>query len=379
MERRIKRGQSRFVERVTLVRELMYKIGVDGVHLRKRRSFAWLTGGSRNHIVQTTELGVADLVIFPERIYCVTTRMEAERIRDEELNERAQEGSWEWMIPEWYEGVDQAIVRLCEGKRMGYDLEYLAALPNGVSLGTELAQLSYRLDDDEQKRYRSLAYACANAVESTCREIRSGMTEWEIQAMLAAKVLSQGITPQVLLVATDERIFKYRHPLPTAKPFHRYCMLVLCGERWGLVANVTRLVHLGPLPDQLAVTKEIVANIDLQMNLATRPGTPVQQVLQTGIASYQRYGFADDWRYLHQGGPTGYAAREFLVVPHGEGIVFAHQAFAWNPSIRGVKSEDTILVGEQTNEFLTHTGEWTYMALEHEGQPYLRPDILIRS
>jgi hypothetical protein len=33
-------------------------------------------------------------------------------------------------------------------------------------------------------------------------------------------------------------------------------------------------------------------------------------------------------------------------------------AFAWNPTIQGAKSEDTVLVTENGFEVLTATGEW---------------------
>ena len=55
----------------------------------------------------------------------------------------------------------------------------------------------------------------------------------------------------VNLIATDERIFNFRHPLPTHKRLERYAMLVLCGRQRGLVCSITRLVHFGRLPDDL--------------------------------------------------------------------------------------------------------------------------------
>ncbi|WML48301.1 hypothetical protein RCG23_24165 [Neobacillus sp. PS3-34] len=94
---------------------------------------------------------------------------------------------------------------------------------------------------------------------------------------------------------------------------------------------------------------------------------------------YREVGYCEDWRFLHQGGPTGYATREFLATSASEEKVNLHQAFAWNPTIKGIKSEDTILVGEEENEFLTHTGEWVYLELEKDGRKYLRRNVLIKS
>lgn len=360
--------------RVERIRLILREKGLDAILLRKRRHFTWVTGGSYSHIVQTIDSGVADLVIFPDKVVCIATKMESARIAEEEL----QHLDCEWISPEWYEGHEAALRALCQGKKVGTDGSPEAAIPDATDVSLELNQLAYTLVPEEIERYRWLAQTAARALESTCREITPGMTEYEIQALLASKVLPHGIQPHVILVATDERIFRYRHPIPTAKPLHNYAMIVICAEKWGLIANCTRFVHFGPLSAELTANKTKLASIDLTMNLTTRPGTAIQDVFDKGIQAYAQAGFPDDWRYLHQGGPTGYATREFLATPTVQGTVQLHQAFAWNPAIRGIKSEDTILVGETENEFLTHTGDWNYIEVEHEGKTYLRPDILVR-
>lgn len=362
-------------KRVSRLRQWATQNELDGVLLRKRRSFAWLTMGRSNHIVWTTEEGVADLLIFPDRVVCVTTRMESGRIAEEEL---AGLG-FEMITPEWTEGLLPTLRRLCAGKKIGTDVWPDAiGIENGVYVGDGLFQLTYVLEKEEIRRYTWLCRQAATAVEETCREIRPGMSEWEIQSRLAEKILTHGILPQVILVATDERVFRYRHPIPTSKPLRQYAMLVLCAEKWGLVANVTRLVHFGPLPKELSEKRLKLAEIDLTMNLATRPGIPIRDVVRLGIEAYHQVGHPDDWRFLHQGGPTGYASREFLATPDSEGVVQLHQAFAWNPSLPGIKSEDTIWVDEETNHFLTHTGNWPYIIMERDGRVYQRPDILVQ-
>jgi Xaa-Pro aminopeptidase len=296
--------------------------------------------------------------------------MEAARIRDEELRGMG----YEFVTPEWYEGQDHAIQKLCEGKKVATDTPVVGL----IYMEEELRALRFVLTGEEIERYRWLSHKAALAVESTCHEIEPGWTEHEIAAHLAHKVMRYGIQPQVILVATDERIFRYRHPIPTDKKLNGYAMLVLCAEKWGLVSNVTRLVHFGPISPELEENKWKLAQIDVAMNAATRPGVPIHAVFEAGIEMYAQVGYPEDWRLLHQGGPTGYASREFLAVPGVEGVVQLHQAFAWNPAICGVKSEDTILVGEKENEFLTHTGQWVYIEVEKDGKTYLRPDILVR-
>jgi antitoxin VapB len=59
------------------------------------------------------------------------------------------------------------------------------------------------------------------------------MSEVQISGLIAAQALDQGITPIMLLVGVDERIYRYRHPIPTQKQLERYAMLAICGRRWG--------------------------------------------------------------------------------------------------------------------------------------------------
>ena len=52
------------------------------------------------------------------------------------------------------------------------------------------------------------------------------------------------------------------------------------------------------------------------------------------------------------------------------------QFFAWNPSISGVKSEDTIFVGENNNEVITIIKDWPTIDVSTNGIDFQRPAIL---
>ncbi|MFU8772374.1 MAG: aminopeptidase P family protein, partial [Anaerolineales bacterium] len=84
-----------------------------------------------------------------------------------------------------------------------------------------------------------------------------------------------------------------------------------------------------------------------------------------------------EWMHHHQGGPAGYEPREGLVTPGSKQQVFSGQAYAWNPTISGVKSEDTILVGEDRNQVLTAIPDWPAIRVTVGGIEIERPDILV--
>jgi antitoxin VapB len=48
-------------------------------------------------------------------------------------------------------------------------------------------------------------------------QVRPGQSEHEIAAILGVETQRRGMTPIVDLIATDQRIFDYRHPVPTDK------------------------------------------------------------------------------------------------------------------------------------------------------------------
>ncbi|TLS38409.1 M24 family metallopeptidase [Pseudalkalibacillus caeni] len=354
------------------VRDFLVNSNFDGILLRKRNNFSWLTDGSDNHIVQTVEEGVADFMIFKDTAYLITSKMEERRIVEEELKDLPFEV--EVVSNDWFVGTETLIDDVANGKKMATDSPYR----DWENVDQDLGLIRSVLNEREIKKYRELCQSAAKAVEQTCREITVGQTEHEIEALLASKVLSQGLNIQVLLVATDERIYKYRHPISTSKKLDKQAMIVLCAEKGGLVANVTRLVHFGEMSPELIGNKKKAAKIDAVMNCSTKPGKTAGEVIKAGIKQYETAGFPDDWKLLHQGGLTGFASREFLANAETPYVIKENQAYAWNPSLPGVKSEDTILVTDEGIDFMTHTNEWVYQEVEVDGKVMKRPDILQR-
>lgn len=357
---------------IAKVREFLKENKFDGMMLRKRKNFSWVTEGKVNHIVQATESGVCDLLVFEDKAYAITVKMEERRLVEEELADVPFQ--IEVISDDWYKGSDHLIERLAMGKKMVTDSPFLD-WPNIDDLLTPLRSV---LSDAEIIRYRSLCKDTATIVETVAKQIQPGQTEFEIAAMLYERTVASSSNVQVALVATDERIYKYRHPIPTKKQLERHAMLVLCAERGGLVANVTRFVHFGNIPEEMRSRQENLATIDVAMNTATRPGQRIGDVVKAGIRHYQAAGFPEDWKLLHQGGLTGYNSREYLATPDSQDLIEVNQVYTWNPALPGVKSEDTILVKEQDNEFLTHTGNWVYVDVHKEGKHYQRPGILER-
>jgi Xaa-Pro aminopeptidase len=329
---------------------------LDALVLRRPGNVAWYSGGGRTHIVAVQDVGVADVVVRRDGDEVVTAVNEAARIEAEELGAL---GATFRVLP-WPEDREGA---LPTGERLGSD----SPLPGAkdVSAAVEAARRS--LTAGEVDRYRELGRDAAQALTQACLALEPGWSEFQAAAQAAGGLVERGIDPVVLLVAGESRVPHHRHPLPTGEPVGGLAMLVACARRGGLIASLTRFVSFGALDAGLADAYERLLGVDAAFNLATQPGARVGDVFARGVAAYEQQGFgAGEWKLHHQGGPTGYEPRDYLADAGSDAVVEERQAFAWNPSVPSLKSEDTILAG---GEILTVDPAWPAVSVDGLARP----------
>ncbi len=353
------------------LREYMAEKKLDGILFSTREFFSWITGGSVDYIIETTEIGVVDLLITREGKYCIASKIERFRIMEEELAGL----DYEVLEFNWWESDNKSIVaEVMHGKRFGADTDF----PGGINVYEELKPLRYSLRPEEVERFRKSSFECAVALEETCRSIRVGMTEFEICGTLMKNAMDFGIEPAVALVASDERISKYRHPIPKGKKIEKYVLVVICGRREGLITSCSRFVHFGEPPAEIREKHSKIIRVDAEYITNTIPGRKVSDVFKFAMNKYKEIGYEDQWQFLHQGGPAGYSIRDYHGTPCVEGSVMPNQAFAWNPSVPGTKSEDTIIATENGPEIISATGKWPVVEVTAgNGIKVDRPDILV--
>jgi Xaa-Pro aminopeptidase len=360
---------SEFDRKHQVIMGLLDKHHLDALLLQRVSSFAWATCGAASYVNTASSTGASQLLITRKNRHVITNNIEATRLEQEE---KLKQQGWDFRVTPWYTSQN-AVASLTKNLKVGSD----TASPDMLDLSAEIARLRSNLTPDEAIRLRSLGHLCATAMDCTIRAVKPGQTEHEIAGILAKEADQRGVQAIVNLIATDDRIYSFRHPLPTLKKMERYAMLVLCGRRGGLVCSITRLIHFGPLPADLKRKEEAVATIDATMIGASQPGRPVGEIVKEAVAAYDRVGFPDEWQLHHQGGPAGYEPREYTATLKSEELVGVNQAFAWNPSITGTKSEDTILVGERGNDVITEIAGWPIIKVEVFGKTYRRPAILV--
>lgn len=348
---------------------LLEQRGAEAALLTRRDMFAWFTAGRSNHVGLATDIGSSSLLVTPEHKWLVCDNIEGPRVMDEEL---AGQG-YELAIFPWYAGsVAEQVGRRVKGKVISDT--GLAGTENAFD---DMAKLRWQLVPSEVERYQELGEMVSRAISATAHAVKPGMTELEMATMLSKRLLEQGVQPTVTLVAVDGRIDRYRHPLPTEARLERRGMLVVCGRKWGLIVSSTRMVHVGPISAELRRKHDAVTRVDEAFIAGSRPGRVVGEVFRAAQAVYQATGFADEWKLHHQGGPTGYNGRDYRANADTTHMVLENQAFAWNPSITGTKSEDTVIATAAGPVAVSWPYDYPSLTLTNCGQEIARADILI--
>jgi Xaa-Pro dipeptidase len=320
--------------RVETLREIVARRGAGAIVLRTRRDFAWLTLGGSNHVLMSTETGVAPIVITPDDAVVLAPVNEHARLVDEELRGLPLRAL---SLPWW---DDEAAARETN------ELTANPAILEVEDVADEVERLRTRLAPLEHQRMAALADEVNAVVGDALEHVGAGDTEEDLAGALVGRLTAAGARVPVLLVAADDRIDRYRHPIPTSTAIRGRVMAVVVAERWGLHVAATQFRELVPRPAPVEARAAAISDVLARMRAQTVPGNTFGDVFAAARAAYADNGMADEWTLHHQGGSIGYAARERIATPDDQTAIGAGMAFAWNPSAVGYKAEETLYLDD---------------------------------
>jgi Xaa-Pro aminopeptidase len=344
--------------KLALLREALAQAGAGAVRLRGIDWFAWITAGGSSAVLHTAEVGVAEVLVTLEEACVMTDEIEAGRLRDEEIAP-----GFTFHITPW----DEVELRERYVLAAALDKPVLSDRPlNGEqALPPQLRQRRMVLVPSEHERYRTLGLAAAEAMSEVMRRARPDWTEFELAGAGAEALWRRGIHPALVLVAGERRLPIYRHPVPTSEPIGNTAMMVFCARRHGLYANLTRFVTFGKAPPEQV---ELMA-VEATGLAAVYPGNSLSAVYHALAQAYNHAGRPEAIREHHQGGITGYLAREIVATASTAIELETGMAFAFNPSFKGMKSEDTFLLGTHGLENLTYDPGWPSLEVQGRMRP----------
>lgn len=360
-------------EKLDRVARVAHAAGVQGVLLAGHHNIAWLTSGRANRVDASRETGSARLLIAADgRRFVLANAIEMPRLLDEELADL----DYEPVEYPWTEDQDPSravrAARSVLGDEVPLGTDW--PLPETTVVEAALARARGLLTDGDIARYRALGREAGLMLGNVCRALTPGDEERDIARTIMDGAFGMRARPIVTLVGADERLRRYRHPVPTAATWKSVVMVALCAERDGLVVSLSRIVAAGGPPDLEARTRATASVLGRLLD-ATRPGATASALYGVAADGYAAAGFPGEELKHHQGGAIGYRAREWVAHPRSKEVVQARQAFAWNPTIAGTKIEDTALVIGDQVEMLTTTPGWPLIALGTDERPVHASDI----
>jgi Xaa-Pro aminopeptidase len=358
--------------KVLRLQELMQAKGLKGILLKKQPNFSWLTAGGYNMVGIASEMGVTSLLVTANERYIIANRIEMRRMLVEEGLESLGFKPLEF---EWFEDREAELVKNCTGELSGVGCD--VGFADTRNMDGEIKKLRYSLTDSEVERYLFLGEKLSAAIEKVALGVKPGDRECEIAGRIGTELWKDRIDPTGIMVAADERVYAYRHPIPTTKMVKRYVMLC-CNARYkGLITTITRIVHFGrPMP---ALEKQFGCNMDIEnrMIAATKPGTSVSVPFEKCLSAYREFGYPEEWKLHHQGGAMGYYARDIKVTEESKDIVQPKQAFCWNPSISGTKTEDGFIATADGPVMISSPVVFPRIESITDGVRLVRPGMLV--
>jgi len=216
------------------------------------------------------------------------------------------------------------------------------------------------------------------ASEKILLGVKPGDFECEIAGRVGVELWKDRIDPIAFMVAADDRVYSYRHPIPTTRMIKKYVMLCVNARYKGLITTITRILHFGR-PDP-KLSKQFADNVEIECRMieASKPGTPAVEPFRIGLDAYEELGYENEWKLHHQGGAMGYHARDTIVNAESKDLIEDNQAICWNPSISGTKSEDGFIATRNGPLFITKPIIFPTIRLEVKGMEFVRPGMLIQ-
>jgi Xaa-Pro dipeptidase len=350
-----------------------------GLVLTGPGAVAWITGGLAPPVDRTAGVDLVWAVITTKGAGLITTEVEHDRVLAE--YDPAVHGFADLIAIPWW--TPEAFVPAAEGLA-GSSASQMASDSHpafGSDASLDLISMRLALSEPEQADMRALGADAAEALQAGLRAWVPGERDLDVQARVAAELESKGADTPVLIVGGDDRLRRFRHPMAVGERMNDLAMAVVVARRAGLHAAATRFACNGRPDDDLARSRARTLQIDRDVLSACVPGSTYGRAVAALDAAYSAQGAERGWAGHYQGGPIGYAQREFEIAPvqldspwYGRSIEAGH-AVAWNPSLPGgAKVEDTYLVTDAGLERLTDSAGWPMESGDPMDPP--RPAIL---
>ena len=360
------------LEKNRRVKEYLQRTGNDALLISRQDNFAWYTCGGSNKVVITSEIGCAMLVITTKETFFVAQTMDGPRIMDEELKGTDIQP----VFVKWNEmPVAEKALLLVKGMEIVSDVSM-----NGAKYDNNgIYRLHFPLTETEIKKAEWIGMKTDEILRKVADEIKPGMTDYEIEAMLLYEYGKLGALPEVILVGIDERIANYRHCIPSGKKVGKMVLMHTALKMDGLHANVARTLNFGDNISPEIVKRYDAANMILASIISMcSSGQKFADIHRNVKRWFAEFGYADEWEKHFVGGSTGYMLVDFSVCFDPNAEITSRHSFDWFVTITGAKVEELILCNDKNIEVASITGKWPTKEYNVGNTKIQLPEILIK-
>jgi len=353
------------------VRTYLLQSGYTGMVLARQDTFNWITSGGNSRVIVPDSLGAGVVVITANNVYMVALLMDGARIMDEEMTELEAE----YIAVHWYEesSLDRAISLagnrpVCDVFRRDCDFRL-----------KDIYSLQFPLTHNEIQRLEYLGSMSDKILTNVAGSIVPGMVDYEVEAMLLYEYAKYNIQCDVLLIGTDERIFKYRHPAPSGATLGKYVLIHTAARQGGLHCNVTRSIYFDDrLPENIRKAYHMVSTIEANCMSRCVNGTRWSDIFQEYKDLLSESEFSEDWRGHYPGGRTGYFVCQPDLSMDSENVILESETYDWFITVTGAKVEELGLNCNQEFRILSNTGLWPSKNFTANGKTFSLPQIMLR-
>jgi antitoxin VapB len=333
--------------------------GLDAFVLRRNPNLAWAIAG-RAHVPTTIDMACFDLIITHDSATAITNVVEAPRLIAEELPSEVSVKTIQWS-----EGRDPL---LPTGSKVGSDQPGA----DRIDLGIEVEMMRASLIESDLARFQNICIDTAVALGNAMKQAESTDREIDVAGLITHSLWQADLEIAFLGVAGQERVHRFRHPLPTDSVVGNRVSASICAKRKGLIASVTRIVTFGEVTDQMIADYTSIFKVEAALLDATIVGNSFSDPINAAIAAYPANGFdADEWTKHHQGGPTGFLPRDWPANQTSARLIQSNQPIAWNPTGKGWKAEDTIVATNSGVKLLSIDPEWPAFEVKGRSRAFI--------
>ena len=275
------------------------------------------------------------------------------------------------------------VVEACEGVRrsraklLGFEADHLPytsygqirQLLRGKTRLKPVAGLVERLrlikDSDEIERIRRAVILGANLLPAALSVIKPGIKETEIAAELelqARRSGAEGMSFETIVAAGERSALPHGRASSQPIPASGFIILDYGVILAGYCSDMTRTVHVGPVPPKRRQMYEAVREAQLASIEAVRPGIAAGEVDRAGRELLKKAGY--DAYFTHSTGHgVGIEIHEGPRIAKGQveklapGMVITIEPGIYIPDDGGVRIEDMVLVTASGHEVLTPTAK----------------------